>query len=192
MVGPVKPGPRCLAAGTSQVSFEWGVTDSYAYSLLNVPWWPLAFPVDYGETVRAYWVSCGVMFWCIVDWALRCSLSWTPKDLPDSSMYSSGQLMCWHLNLYVTPLFCNLLSLSLWAIRRVLMVLVPPRCTWIPKLLHVLFKLSPQSMYVKYHNGNVFAVKTTVVVVVVVVHVLGCWIVYVSLMVVVFVVKFVM
>ena len=76
-------------------------------------------------------------------WGLKCSLSWSPNDLPDSPTYFSGQLICGHLNLYITPLFCNLLSLSLGAIRSVLMVLVPLKCTGIPKLLHVFLNLPP-------------------------------------------------
>ena len=45
------------------------------------------------------------LLWCLGDGALRCSLSLFPNDLPDSPMYFSGQLMCGHLNLYMTPLF---------------------------------------------------------------------------------------
>ena len=44
---------------------------------------------------------------------LKCSFSLSPKDLPDSSLYSSGQLMCGQLNLDITLLFWYLLSLSL-------------------------------------------------------------------------------
>ena len=46
------------------------------------------------------------LWWCIGDGAQRCSLSLSLKVLPDSPMYSSRQLMCGHLNLYIyTPLF---------------------------------------------------------------------------------------
>ena len=64
------------------------------------------------------------LWWCIGDGALRCSLNLSPKVLSDSPMYSSGQLMCGNLNLYIISLFWSLLSLSLGAMRRVLMVLV--------------------------------------------------------------------
>ena len=40
----------------------------------------------------------------MVDGALRCSLSLSPNVLPDSPIYSSGQFMCGHLNLQITPL----------------------------------------------------------------------------------------
>ena len=66
------------------------------------------------------------------EWALRCSLSLSLKDLPNSRMYSTEQLMCGHLNLYIIPLFWSLLSLSIGAMRRVLRVLLPLKCTWIP------------------------------------------------------------
>ena len=89
-------------------------------------------------------IRCSVewLCWCIGDVSLNCYLSQSQKDLPDSPIYSHEQLMCQPLNLYITPLFCNLFSLSLGAIRRVLMVPVPLKCTWIPKLLHVIFNLS--------------------------------------------------
>ena len=41
---------------------------------------------------------------CIEEWALRCSFSLSPNDLPDSPIYSSRQLLCGHLNQYITPL----------------------------------------------------------------------------------------
>ena len=83
--------------------------------------------------------GCSVewLWWCMGDQALRCSFSLSLKVLPDSPMHSSGQLICGHLNLYMTPLLWSLLSLSLGAMRRVLMVLLPLKGTWIPKLLHV-------------------------------------------------------
>ena len=47
-----------------------------------------------------------------------------------------------HLYLYMTPLFFMMVSLSLGAIRRFLMVSPPFRCTCTPYLLHVLLKFS--------------------------------------------------
>ena len=50
--------------------------------------------------------------WWMGDWALRCSLSLSPNALLVSQIYSSGQLICGHLYMYMTPLFCSLVSLS--------------------------------------------------------------------------------
>ena len=57
--------------------------------------------------------------WCVGDGALRCCLCWSPKDLPDSPMYSSGQLMCGHWNLYITPLFSNNDTRSIFSLNRI-------------------------------------------------------------------------
>ena len=67
------------------------------YGLPDVPGDPLAFPVNNGKTFRAYGVSCGWLWWCIEDGALRCSLSLSPRVLPDSPIYSSRQLIRWHV-----------------------------------------------------------------------------------------------
>ena len=74
--------------------------------------------MDYAETVWADWISCGAGVLVDGGWgqAMRCSLSLFPNALPVSPMYSSGQLICGHLNLYITPPFCSLLSLPLGAI----------------------------------------------------------------------------
>ena len=71
-----------------------------------------------------------LLWWCTGDGALRCSLSLSPKVLLDSPIYSSGQLMCGHLNLYMNLLFWGLLSLSLGAMRRLFMSFwtFPPVC----------------------------------------------------------------
>ena len=67
-----------------------------------------------------------VWLWvCIGDGSLRCSFNLSPKDQPDSLIYSSRQLLCRYLNWHITALFCILLSLSLVAMIRVLMVLLP-------------------------------------------------------------------
>ena len=65
------------------------------------------------------------LWWCMGDGALRYSLSLSLNVLPNSPIYSSRQLMCGHLYLYMTPLFLNLLSLFLRAMKRGLMVLLP-------------------------------------------------------------------
>ena len=41
-----------------------------------------------------------LLWWCIGDGALRCSFNLSPKDLPDSPIYSSRQTLHWHLNQY--------------------------------------------------------------------------------------------
>ena len=69
------------------------------YSLLNVSNDSLWCPVNNDKTFRADWVSFrGAM---LVDrgWGLKCSLSLSPKVLPDAPIYSSGQLICGNLNL---------------------------------------------------------------------------------------------
>ena len=76
------------------------------------------------------------------DGALRYSLILSPNTLPDSPLYFSGQFICGHLNWQITPLFCNLLSLSLGAMRSVFMVFVPLKCTCVPLVLHVLLNFS--------------------------------------------------
>ena len=83
------------------------------------------------------------LWWYMGDGALRCSLSLSPNDLPDSPMYFSEQLMCGHLNLYMTPLFCCFQCPLGDEKGMVLMVLHPLKCTWISKLLQVLLNFSP-------------------------------------------------
>ena len=77
------------------------------------------------------------------EWGPEMSLSLSPNVMPASPIYSSGQLICGHLYLYMIPLFCSFVSLSLGAMSRVLMVFEPLKCTCIPFLLHVLFNFSP-------------------------------------------------
>ena len=55
----------------------------------------------------------------------------SPNALPVSPIYSSGQLIVGHLYLYMTPLFCSLVSLSLGTISKVLRVFEPLKCTCI-------------------------------------------------------------
>ena len=84
------------------------------------------------------------------------------NDLPDSPIYSSGQLIYGHLKLYKTPLSWSLLSLILGVMRRILMVSHPLKCTWIPKLLQLLLNLSTKPMYAWYYYGDIFAVCSIV------------------------------
>ena len=78
---------------------------------------------------------------------LRCSLNLSAKFLADSLMYSSSHSTLLHLYLYMTPLFFMMVSLSLGAMRRFLMVSPPFRCTCTPCLLHVLLKFSLRPLW---------------------------------------------
>ena len=88
-------------------------------------------------------MSCGTGMMVDGEWALRCSLSLFPNSLPVPPIYSSGQFIYGLLYLYMIPLFCSLVSLSLDAMSSVLMVFEPLKCTCIPLLLHVLLNFSP-------------------------------------------------
>ena len=96
----------------SQVPVEWFFYLNI-HSLLYVP----GDPCDSLSTMMKHsgLTRCTVewLWWWKRDGALRCSFSLSPKVLPDYPIYSSSQLMCGHLNLYMTPLFWSLLSLSL-------------------------------------------------------------------------------
>ena len=75
------------------------------HSILYVPGDPLCLPVNYDETFWAYWVSCRMAMVVYRERGPEVFLEPVLKDLPDSPIYSSGQLMCGHLYLYVIPLF---------------------------------------------------------------------------------------
>ena len=77
------------------------------------------------KPVWTNWMCCGVAVLMEGRRALRCSLTLSPNVLPDSPIDCSGQFMSGHVNLYIMPLFCNLLSLSLGAIRSGLTVFAP-------------------------------------------------------------------
>ena len=68
----------------------------------------------------------------------------------------------WELECVYYPTFWSLLSLSIGTMRRVLMVLLPLKCIWIPKVLQVLFNFS-LSPCVGYHYGNIFVVEYFIV-----------------------------
>ena len=96
----------------------------------------LCFPVHYGETFWADWMSCcEYACKCMGEGALRCSLNLFSSVHPDSPMYCSVQLMLRYLYLYMTPLFVSLGSLSLGAIGNCLTAFVPLKCTWMPCFL---------------------------------------------------------
>ena len=89
-------------------------------NLLMLIWWP--------EMLQ--WSNIGEGgFWC--------SLNLSAKVLPDSPMYSSPHPCSLHWYLYMTPLLLVIGSWSLGAIRRLLIVCPPLKCTCTPYLLHV-------------------------------------------------------
>ena len=92
-------------------------------------------------------IGCPVemVCWWMGDGALKCSLSLSLNALPVSPMYSSGQSICGHLYLYMTPLFCSLMSLSSDTINSIFIVFEPLKSTCIPFLLHILLNSSPNS-----------------------------------------------
>ena len=75
------------------------------HCLFNISGEPLWFPVDYSKAVGVYWVSCGVTVLVYRGWGPKMFLEQSPKDLPDSLMYSSGELICGNLNLYISHHF---------------------------------------------------------------------------------------
>ena len=74
-----------------------------------------------------------------------------PEVLLEPVPKSSATLPCilnwtvdgWAFVLVNDLTFCSLVSLSLGAMSKSLMVLDPLKCTWIPFLLHVLLNLAP-------------------------------------------------
>ena len=128
-----------------------------------------------------------LLWWWIGNEALRCSLSLSPMVLLESPLYFCGQLMCGHLNLYMTPLFWRLLSLSLEPWGGFLWCWYPWNVPGSPNCC-MSFWTFPQSTDVRYHYGDVL------------VAVVVCYTVVVRLVVsrslfivdVVFVVKFVL
>ena len=140
------------------LGFCWGMGHYHKCTwLLLCSWWPPATPCP------VKWSIWGVLH---VLWSNYGGLwGWGPKmflePVPKWSAWFSYILLwavgVWALNLYITPLFWSLLSLSLGTIRRVLMVLLPLKCTWIAKLLQVLLNF-PKSFCVGYHYGKFFIV----------------------------------
>ena len=127
------------------IPIEWRVinmNNEYIWHPL-CSWWPPVTPYwlwwSIWGLLDVLWNDCdgveGMGPWG-VPWACPESSAWFPyaflqtvNVLAVKSIYN--------------PTFLSLLSLSLGAMRRVLMVLVPLKCTWIPKLFHILLNLSP-------------------------------------------------
>ena len=77
---------------------EGSFTHMYIASLvfLVTPWGSLLTMVKHSGLSRC---PIELLWWWIGDRALRYSLNLSPNVLPDSPIYSSGQLVCGHLNL---------------------------------------------------------------------------------------------
>ena len=88
-----------------------------------------------------------------------CSLNLSAKFLADSPMYSSLHPCSLHLYLYMTPLLFVIVSLSLRAIRRLLMVCPPLKEHLNPKFLACpLYSLTKSLMVWDYHVQVCFVV----------------------------------
>ena len=74
----------------------------------------------------------GWLHWWIGDGALKCSLSVSPKVLPDSSVFFWAVPVRALEPVYYTQFFLFMVSLSLGAMSKVWMVLLPLKCTCMP------------------------------------------------------------
>ena len=71
--------------------------------------------------------------------------------------------LCGHLNLYMTPLFCSLVSLSLDAMSSVFTVFEPLKVYLYAILVACPFKHLTQSLYIWNHYGKVLVAGPIVV-----------------------------
>ena len=106
--------------------------------------------------------------------ALRCSFSLSPKDLPDSHMYSSEQLMCEHLNLFNTLLFLVFNVFILGGHEKGSDGVVTFKVHLDAQTIAGLLELFPKSFCIGYHDRNVFVIGSIAVGVIVLV-IRGCW-----------------
>ena len=88
-------------------------------------------------------ISWPVLLWWswLGDGAFMYALYLSANVLPNSPMYSSSQSTLACLYLYITPLFCQMISLSLGLNRRSLMVLPPLKWICVPCLLWMVLQL---------------------------------------------------
>ena len=124
------------------ISVKGWIIDPYKYCLFNCSCRIPVFPSHYSKFVDVDIMTWGVTvvkYWWRGFW---CSLNLSAKVLPDSPMYSSPHPCSLHWYLYMTPLLLLMESLSLGAMRRLLMVCPPLKCTCIPYLLHVFWTVS--------------------------------------------------
>ena len=135
--------PYVLELVLSQVPIEWRVINMNIYGLLYVPGDLMWLPVKYGKTFRAYCVSCTMAMVAYWGWSPVVFLDPVPKESTWFPYVFLWTVDVWAFKSIYNPYFFKFLSLSLGDMRRVLMMLVPLKCTLIPKLLHVLLNLSP-------------------------------------------------
>ena len=70
----------------SQVSVEGGVLYMYEHGLLDGPGVAVNLLVYYVNWLGSMGCPVVILWWCIGEGALKCSLTLSPKDLPDSTM----------------------------------------------------------------------------------------------------------
>ena len=87
-------------------------------------------------------MTSGIKWSCMGGGALICFLNLSANVLPDYPIDSSSQSTLPHLNLYITPPFCSMLSLSLGCTRISLKVLPPLKYISIPCFLQMFLQLS--------------------------------------------------
>ena len=149
---PVKPHPICCG----NWYFPKFLLSDGSLTLMFMA--SLIFLVTPYPLLWSIWSLLGVMWNGYGGYGdLRCSLSLSQNNLPDSSMYSPGQLMCGHLHLYMTPCFWGSLSLSLGVKRRGFNGVTPFAVHQDPQAVTGPFELLPKSVYVWYCYGDIFA-----------------------------------
>ena len=79
---------------------------------------------------------------CMGDGSLICSLNLSANVLPESPIYSTLQSTLPHLYQVNIPLFCSMLSLSLWCNKTSLIVLPPLKYISMPCFLQMFLQLS--------------------------------------------------
>ena len=95
--------------------------------------------------------------------ALRCSFKLSPNVLPDSPKYSSSHCYLFHLYLYITLLFCVMLSLSLGATRRLLMVLPSLKVGLDAYFTASVLETFTKTLGIRYHHMDVAVVVVATV-----------------------------
>ena len=98
----------------------------------------MRLPNHNGEVVHPDVMTCAVGMVINGEGAMRCSVSLSPRVSTDSPLYSSSHSNTSHLYLYITALFCVMLSLSLGPMGRLLIVLPPLKWTLTPILPQML------------------------------------------------------
>ena len=92
------------------------------------------------------------------DGALRCSLSLSPNVLPDSPVYSSRQVMCGNLWLYMTLLFLKFVAPVLGGYEECFDGVTPFEMHLYCQVVACPFEPFPKTVDVWYYYGDVFAI----------------------------------